>query len=175
MATTRKLDIFAVLDALNAKNTTFYEKLTEEEVKAFVPLVVMRWMSGTPSAVQVYLINELLNPFVFALGNHKQLLWNLLIVCNSGIKQRYVWNPLPSKKTTNAPNAVRLIKEYHSYNTEDAVNVLPLLTRSNLIEMAEELGWQADEIAKIKKEVKSTEADEPPPKRKKDTSTLISF
>ena len=155
MAADRKLDIFRVLAAADVKDRSFYENLTEDEVKALAPFIVARWMSGTPSAGQVYFINELFNPFVFSLGNHKQLLWYLLTVCSSGKKQRYSWNALPGKKSTSKPNAVRVVKEYFKYSTADAVNALVMLSGTDILDMAEELGWQPDEIAKLKKELKT--------------------
>lgn len=160
MAADRKLDIFRVLAAADVKDRSFFENLTEEEVKAFAPFIVGRWMSGTSSAGQVYFLNELFNPFVFSLGNHKQLLWYLLTVCSSGKKQRYTWNALPGKKNTSKPNAVRVVKEYFKYSTTDATEVLSMLTRGDLLTMAEELGWQPDEISKLKKEVKGDGSDE---------------
>lgn len=160
MSVERKLDIFRVLDAVSTKDVTFFDKLSEEEIKAFVPFVVTRWMSGTSNARQVFFINELINPFVFSLQGHKQLLWYLMTICGSGKPQRYVWNALPNKKNSSKPNAVDVIKAYYGYSTTDAVEVLSMLTRANLIDMAGELGWQPDEIAKIKREVK--EDKEPP-------------
>jgi hypothetical protein len=170
MASERKLDIFRVLEAINDKDVGFLDKLTEEEAKAFVPFVVQRWLSGTPSAKQVFFINELLNPFVFSLQGHKKLLWDLMTICSPGKQQRYAWNALPSKKNTSKPTAVKVLQEYYGYSSTDAVNVLDLLSRQNLLDMAEELGWQNDEIAKIKKEVKETPEEakhKPPPKTKK--------
>lgn len=169
MASERKLDIFRVLEAINAKDTAFLDRLTEEEAKAFVPFVVQRWMSGTSSARQVFFINELLNPFVFSLQQHKQLLWNLMMVCSPGKSTRYAWNALPSKKNTSKPTAVKVLQQYYGYSATEAVNVLDMLSRQDLIDMAEELGWQQEDIAKIKKEVKesATEAKSTPAKPKK--------
>ena len=175
MATERKLDIFRVLAAADNKDTTFYDKLTVEEEKAFVPLVVARWMSGTSSAKQVYFLNELVNPFVFSLSNHKQLLWDLLTICNVGKKQRYVWNALPGKKNTSKPTAARVVKEYYGYSMSEAVNALPMFTREDLITLAEELGWQSEDIAKIKKEVKASPNLSTQPEAAPDTNNLLEF
>jgi hypothetical protein len=166
MASERKLDIFRVLEAINDKDETFFNSLTEEEAKAFVPFVVQRWMSGTPTARQVFFINELLNPFVFSLQNHKKLLWDLMLVCSPGKPQRYAWNALPSKKNTSKPTSVKVLQEYYGYSSTDAVNVIDMLSRRSLIEMAEELGWQSEEIAKIKKEVKQDATEQDKPRRK---------
>lgn len=169
MASERKLDIFRVLEAINNKDVTFLDRITEEEAKAFVPFVVQRWMSGTSSARQIFFINELLNPFVFSLQQHKKLLWDLMMVCSPNKPQRYSWNALPGKKNTSKPTAVKVLQQYYGYSATEAVNVLDMLTRQDLIDMAEDLGWQQEDIAKIKKEVKETvsETKQTPSKPKK--------
>lgn len=167
--TERKLDIFRVLQAADEKNINFYANLTEEEQKEFQPFIVMRWLSGTFSARQVYFINELLNPYAFSLANHKQLLWQLMTISCSGKQQKHFWNKLPGKKETNKPNATKVIMEYYQYSSNDAIEVLPLFTRDDIVELAEQLGWQQEEIAKIKKEIKSNKDT---PKQKTDNEPL---
>ena len=41
-----KLDIMSVLEAIDTKQTSFYNNLTEEERKGFVPLIALRWLSA---------------------------------------------------------------------------------------------------------------------------------
>lgn len=175
MPVNRKLDMFRVLAAADVKDRSFYENLTDDEAKAFVPFVVARWMSGTSYAGQVYFINELFNPFVFSLGNHKQLLWYLLTVCSSGKKQRYSWNALPGKKNTSTPNAVRVVKEYFKYSTSDAQRALALLSGVEILGMAGDLGWQADELTKLKKELKVLNTPEPTNPPVHSVNSLIDF
>lgn len=177
MNTTRKLDIFKVLDATNAKDADFYATLSEEERKEFQPFLVTRWMSGTSSPTQVYLINEFVNPYAFSLQRHKQLLWQLLTVCNTGKKQRYVWNKLPGKGETGRTNAVKCVMQYFGYSTAHAVDALAILRRSQVLEMAEQLGWQPEEIAKIRRELKAGDEpdDKPAKKAKKQAEQLLEF
>lgn len=154
MATERKLDIFRVLAAADGKQDDFYEKLTDEERKEFQPFLVTRWMSGTYDAGQIMMINEFSNPYSFSLTSHKQLLWQLLTVCSSGRKQRYTWNKLPAKRESGKPNAIKAIRQQFKYSTKEAVDALDILTRDEVIEIAEQLGWQSEEIAKIRRELK---------------------
>ena len=149
-----KLDIFRVLNALNEKNVGFYGKLTVEEQKAFQPFLVMRWMSGTSDARQVYFINEFVNPFAFSLPNHKELLWQLLVLSNSGKQQRYTWNKLPASANSPKPASVKVVAEYFKYSLKDAAEALLVLSHQDIVDLAGELGIQPDEIAKIKKEFK---------------------
>lgn len=167
MATERKLDIFKVLNAANARNGEFYAQLSDEERKGFAPSVVTRWMTGTNDARQVYFTNEFLNPYVFSLYKHPQLLWQLLTVCNSGRSQRYVWNKLPSKREVGKSNAIRLICEFYNYSVSDAVDALDILTRDQVLDIAAQMGWQPDEITKLKRELKGSDDGEDKPKKTK--------
>lgn len=163
-----KLDIFRVLKQADVKNADFYQKLTDEERKAFQPFLVARWLSGTYSARQVYFLNEIVNQLVFSLAPHKLLLWQLLTICTSGKPQRYVWNKLPAKSSTPRPVSTKAIAERYSYSTTKATAALECLTGNDVLEIAEQLGWQAEELTKIRKEYKDEKlkADGITPSRK---------
>lgn len=150
-----KLDIFRVLGRISNKDTEFYKSLTEEEQKALAPLVVMRWLSGTRSAQQIYFLNELVNPFVFSMAKHKELLVDLMTVCAPGRTQRYYWNKAKGKRTSSTPTVVDVIRDYYGYSTTEAMEALPLLTDEDVLWYADELGRQPDEVKLIKKELKS--------------------
>lgn len=151
----RKLDIFQVLGKISTKDTGFYANLSEEERKGFLPVVVMRWLSGTSSAKQIYFINELVNPFVFNLHKHPELLYHLMTLCGPGKAQRYYWNKAASNKTSKVPTVVSVIREQFGYSTTQALEALPLLSNEDILEYAEDLGKQKDTISKLKKELKS--------------------
>lgn len=150
-----KLDIFQVLGQISSKNADFYRNLTEEEQKAFQPLVVMRWLSGTRSAQQIYFLNELVNPFVFNMAKHKELLVDLMTICSPGRSQRYFWNKANGKRTSSMPKTVEIVREFLNYSSSEVIEVLPLLDNETIIAYAEELGKQPDEIKLINKELKS--------------------
>ncbi len=149
-----KLDIFEVLRNIDVKNRDYYKSLTDEEKKALSPFVVMRWMTGIRDPRQIYYMNEFVNPFVFPLQKHKDLLLELMMVSTSGKKQRYKWMKQPKKKTSGQTKLVNLVKNYFGYNTKHAVDALPLLSNDDLMSYAEQLGYQKDEISAIKKEMK---------------------
>ncbi len=152
-----KLDIFDVLKQLSVKNREFYAKLNEEQQKAFMPLIVMRWLSGTRDARQIVFLNELVNPFVFSLYHHKELLAQLMATCTSGSSRRYIWNKAKTK-ASSTPLALGVIREIFGYNSTHAADALSLLSASDILEYAEQLGRQKDEIAKLKKELKNRES-----------------
>ena len=149
-----KLDIFRVLGAANKKASNFLSKLDDEETKALQPFLVMRWMTGTSDASQVFLTNEFVNPYVFALSNHKELLWQLITVANSGTNKKYTWIKQPGRSTTSKPISVDVIKRTYKYSTSDAMDAISLLDVDDVLELATELGVQPDDISKIVKEWK---------------------
>jgi len=153
--TERKLDIFTVLGKISTKDTRYYRSLNDEEKKGFLPVVVSRWLSGTSSAKQIYFINELVNPFVFSLHKHPQLLYQLMTLCGPGKSQRYFWNKTVSSKSNKTPTAVSVLREVFGYNTKQALEAMPLLSNDDIIEYAEHLGRQKDVITKLKKELKT--------------------
>lgn len=165
---TRALDIFRVLAAADKKQADFYTSLTDDERKEFQPFLVTRWLTGTSDAAQVMLLNEYANPYMFSLTKHKQLLWQLLTIADSGKQRRYTWLKQPSKLETGRSNAVKVLREYYGYSVEEAASALNILTRAQVVELAEEMGWQADEIAKVKRELKA--GDDEPKRGKKKTA-----
>lgn len=152
-----KLDIFQVLTKLSVKDRKYFKALTEEEQKALAPLVVMRWLSGTRDARQIFFLNELVNPFVFSMSNHKELLVDLMMTSTSGRSQKYFWNKAKTRKSSGASKTVEVIRDYFGYSTTQAADALPLLSTEDVLQFAEELGRQPDDIKNIKKELKDRE------------------
>lgn len=148
---TNKLELSDILSALDKKDIHYFSQLTVDEQKQIQPFVLMRFLTGTYNKEQVVVVNEFVNPYVFNMNNHKDLLWKLLTVCTTGKQQRYFWNkPLLSRSTK--PTAINIIQEYFGYNKQDAMSASTILSSDDVIQMAEELGWQDDEINKVRKE-----------------------
>ena len=147
-----KLELADILNALDKKNVDFYKNLTTEQQKQIQPFVLMRFLTGTYNKGQIILVNELVNPYSFSLYTHKDLLWKLLTICTTGKSQRYAWNKTLSNKSAK-PVITQVVQEYFQYNRKDAEQVVSLLSPDDIIQMAEELGWQDDETNKIRKEL----------------------
>lgn len=152
MAKEYKLDIFKLLAAIDKGDYHYYDKLSDEEKKDFSPLVVMRWMSGTDDPRQTIFLNELANPIVYSLNKHPGLMYKLLVCSSSKVQHRYKW--VGNKKGSTKPKSLEVIKKYYGYSTRAAEDVRSLLSAAAIIEMAEELAYQKDEITKLKAELK---------------------
>ena len=154
-----KLNIFEVLGNINSKNTNYYYQLSEDDRKHVIHYTNMIWMTGTDSALQIYLINEFVNPYVFhfvtrSYYNEHQfpdLLFYLMCTCSPGKFKKYNW---PRRKQPSESHVIKVIKEYFGYSTMEAKEVRSILSKEDILSYAEELGWQKTEIATLKRELK---------------------
>lgn len=150
--TTYKFDIFDVLNRINVRDCAFFNELTDEDIKAIHPLVLMRWMSGVDNRSQVFYINELLNPYIFTLQKHKRLLLRLLMVCGPNKPTRYKWIKQASQNTNKRPASIGVIQAFFGYSNSDACAAIANLTSVDILNMADFMGYQHDEMAKVCKE-----------------------
>jgi len=148
------LDIFKLLSDIDKGKLNIWESLTDEERKGFAPLITMRWMSGTDDMRQLIYLNELINPVVFALGKHPQLLMKLLTVCSSKQPRRYTWMKQYNPKKAVKRISIKVIQDYHKCGEREAKDYVVLSTPEDLMLMAEKMGYQKDEIALLKRELK---------------------
>lgn len=152
MAKEFALDIWQLLGAIDKKDMTFYSKLTDEQKKAYAPLVAMRWHTGTSDKRQILYNNEFVNRYVFSIGDHKELLYKLQCVASSGTSRRYGW--LAAKNTTKKIKGLDIVMEHQDLTMREAKQVMHMFSPEDIIAMAEDLGHQKDELAKLKKELK---------------------
>lgn len=151
---TYALDIFSILGKLSTGDTHLWDKLTEEEQKSLSPLILMTWMAGTDDLRQIYLLNELVNPYVFSIGPlHKELLIKLIAVASSKQQHRYSWVALKKKASTQSKLGITVLKEFYGYSTREANEVFHHLSKTEVLEMADKLGYQKDEMKKLTKEL----------------------
>jgi hypothetical protein len=152
MAKEFALDIFQLLGKIDKGDKAIWPTLTEEQRKSFAPLIAMRWMSGTSDARQIVFLNELVNPMVFTIGSHKELMMQLLAVASSKQPKRYQW--MAVKNATKKHKGYDVVSEYYGYGDRDTKEALKVLTTEDILEMAEELGYQKEELAKLRKDLK---------------------
>ena len=149
---TFKLDIFSLLGSIdNSRSGDIYTNLSDDEKKGFAPLVVMRWMTGTSDERQIMLLNEFINPYIFPLAKHPHLLMQSLQVASSKRPKRYTWMGIKGGKKSTLANKV--IAEYFDYSMREVNLLSPRPSDAEILQMAEELGWQKDEVTKLKKEL----------------------
>lgn len=154
----RALDIFTVLRNIDLKNRDFFTNLTEEERKGFAPVVVMQWLTcGTQNdELQNILINEYVNKYVFNLYKHPDLLYRLMVCCSTGTPQFYKWTK-SAKKENKYPKSVALLQRHFSCSTKRAIEMLTMVPNDELLMLACDYGYQADDYKALQKELKNRE------------------
>lgn len=144
-------DLFEGLEKLSGGDQLWYDKLSAEDKKAASPFVIGRWMTGTLDQAQLIRLNTFVNPYIFSLGQEKALLFKLLAAAATGKSKRYQWLKAPGAKAATKLRG-EVIKQYYEVSGREAA-LYTLISANDIIEMAEELGWDRDELAKLKKEV----------------------
>lgn len=147
-----KIDIFQLLGSIDKGDYSLWSKLSEDERKGFSALVVMRWMSGTSDERQIIALNTFANKATFSLSKHPELQLKLLAACSSKRPRRYYWLGIKAGKKKN--ENLRVIQEYFGVSAREA-RMYNALSSDELLRMAEELGWQKDEMSKLQKELKN--------------------
>lgn len=149
------LDIFKVLDRINARDFGAFRDFSEPEKKSFQPYIAMKWMLGTTDKQQILRLNARVNPYMFSLGNHKELLYMLLCASTNGKARRYSWVK-PASNTGKFAVTLGVIEEHYKYSAKQAIQALPLFSKEEILDIAQYLGRQSEELTKIKNEFKSS-------------------
>lgn len=143
-----KNDIF---DQLNKIDSLDINAIDEEEFyKKFSPFMILKWSSYTKDANRVLLVNELLNPMIFTLHKEKKLLYYLACCCSDGTKKRYSWLKRPKKPNVKV---LKMIAEYYDIGTGEAKHVLGQLSKNDLLEILECMGYDDKLVKEIKKAI----------------------
>ncbi len=149
-----KYDVFEVLTKISTKDREYFENLSEEQWKHIQPLVLLKWMLGTPDPAQLYLLNQFVNPHVFEMYRHPKMLVYGMMACAPGRFTKYRWFKSAGKGNSSMPTCNKLLQEVYHYNESKAGDALPLLSDEDILQLADEAGRQPDEIKLIKKELK---------------------
>lgn len=121
-----------------------------EFMKDFSPFMINKWYSYTPDPKRVLLVNELLNPMIFALHSEPKLLFYLACCCSDGKQKRYSWLKRPKKQNENL---LTMVADYYDITFGDAEHALEELERDDLLEILEGMGYDDKLSKKIKKAI----------------------
>lgn len=121
-----KIDLSRVLQALDCQRLNFYENLTADEQKGYVPLVLMRYMSlltdQNPNAIYAVLAtNDLVNVGFWQLSKYSDLQHKLLCLTGVGSKQYHSW--IGTNKTKTSSKLYALVQEHYPHYNQDETNL----------------------------------------------------
>lgn len=129
------INLFDVLNALDKKDYGYYDRLTDEQKKKFVPFMMTHWMSAIKAnegLARYYVMstNEYANKYLFAefVQKHPKLQWMMLCSASPGLgKQFHQWIPHIRDRVIKYKEAATLkeIKEYYTkiYPKADAESI----------------------------------------------------
>jgi hypothetical protein len=153
------LDIFRTLSAIDCQDKDFYKNLTEEEQKAFVPSVVMRWLSGVTdksglSEYYTVMTNEIVNIGFWDLYKHPHLQYLLMTLVGCGNKQGHQWIAGPKKiKSRKVDELFRM--KYPNINDVELDLLWRINTNDSVRQLAEDFGYDEKDVKGFVDEFKS--------------------
>jgi hypothetical protein len=117
-------NLFEALTALDRKDYTYLDNMTDEQQKKFVPYMMTHWMSTVKASgdVQGYYVmsteynanKHLFNEYV---QKHPKLQWMMLCASSPGLgKQFHQWIPHLSSKVSSLKETPKIkdVREYYS-------------------------------------------------------------
>ena len=128
-------DLFKALEALDRKDYSYIDRLTEEQQKKFVPYMMTHWMSqvkdsGSVQGYYVLSVNYYANQYLFNenITKHPKLQWQMLCASSPGLgKKFHQWVPHLSSKI-GALKETPKEKEVKDYFTK----IYPKASKENL-------------------------------------------
>lgn len=149
---TRTVNIFDTLKRIDLRQEDYYDGMLETDQKQLHPLVMTRWMSGTSDPAVIQMLNLTNNKYNFILAQHKPLLMRMLLLSASGSSRRYQW--LSKTKDTSQNRSLKVLREYYNCSVREADMYIKQHTMDELVQMAEYVGWQDDEVKALTKEAR---------------------
>lgn len=129
------IDLFEVLAAIDKKDYSYYDRLSDEQKKKFVPFMMTHWISaikGSEGVSRYYVMstNEYANKYLFneVINKHPKLQWLMLCSASPGLgKQFHQWIPHIREKVVKYKEqaTVKEIKDYYTkvYPKADANDI----------------------------------------------------
>ena len=124
--------MFEVLAALDKKDYDFFDRLSPEQQKKFVPFTMIQWLSaikGGEGLSRYYVMStaEYANKYLFNenIQKHPKLQWLMMCASSPGVgKQYHQWIPniSPKVRTLQTPAKLKDIKEYYKKIYPKAIN-----------------------------------------------------
>jgi len=149
-----KLNLFVLLAAIDNKDYNFYDNLSAQHKKQFVPLLTSRWLTGTHDRLQIILNNAMVNKYVFTLHKHPALLYKLMVASNTGEAGRYTYPKTKKKDSVDQPVTVAVLQQYYGVSSKQAQEMIQYTHQGEVLEFAYQLAYDDTDIKKIKKEFK---------------------
>ena len=132
------LNIFDLLDRADRGEMAWYDFLLEDEKKEFKPWLIQRWISSK----KLQLVNEITNPCIGSIPH--DLAWRLF--CSIGIPGTRNYKFPPTARAVQRDPVLELVAKSYGVSKKVAKTYLPILSVEDILELAEEDGWEKKEM-----------------------------
>lgn len=162
-ASTRRLDIFEVLNAVDQHDIHFLDRLPPDRAKGFVPVVALRWASiatdGLVSDALLILLNERVNHHGFDLADYPDLFFKVMATCGMG-RTRHHW--IATLKGTRSPSKIRAFfeEQFPDANEEEMELLFSLSTPQIFEDYLDDLGVDKSEAKELLTLIEKMRGDE---------------
>ena len=153
-----QIPLTKILQAIDMKDKGFYDRLSEEEKKAFNPFVLTRYASnsdGSPELCEWWLraTNIRVNKNYFDLYKHPKLQWLSLTTASPGMGTTFHrWIPHKKKDTKNtASNKIlKTLRILYPAAKEDEIELLASInTKAEIKAHLKDLGYDDKQIKEM--------------------------
>ena len=152
MAKKPQIPLKDVMAAIDKKDRNFYNRLNDDQRKAFSAWMMMRYCSsvqGGDAANYIYLTNELVNFQFMEVSKHPELQWLLLSACGTGKIQFHPYLKPPNAKKKKNKVSEFLYGLYPHSKPEDIELMIKLNTNEELKALAYDYGYDDKTIKDI--------------------------
>lgn len=138
--------------AIDKKDRGFYNRLSDEQKKAFSTWMMMRYASsvqGSNAAQYLFMVNELVNKNFSDVSRHPELQWLLLCAVGSGKAEFHPYIKPPNSKKKK-DKVSEFLCSTHPHLKSDEIDLMLLLnTKDELKQLAESHGYDDKSIKDI--------------------------
>jgi hypothetical protein len=141
-----------VMLAIDRKNRTWYDNLSDEQVKAFSAWMMMRYASsvqGGNAASYLFMVNECVNKNFMDLSKHPELQWLLFTLCGSGKKEYHPYIKPPGGKKKKNKVAEWLSSQYPHMKPDEIQMLCEINDLADIKAQAMSAGLTDKEIKEI--------------------------
>jgi len=152
MPRTPQIPLKEIMAAIDKKDRDFYNRLSNEQKKAFSAWMMMRYCSsvqGRDAANYIYMTNELVNFQFSEVSKHPELQWLLLSACGVGKIQFHPYLKPPNARKKKNKITEFVYELFPHMKAEDTQNLIDINTIEDIKQLAVEHGYDDKSIKEI--------------------------
>ena len=152
MAKKPQIPLNDVMLAIDRKNRSWYDNLSDDQKKAFSAWMMMRYASsvqGGNAASYLFMVNECVNKNFMDLSKHPELQWLLFTLCGSGKKEYHPYIKPPTSRKKKNKVGEWLSEQYPLMKADEIAMLQEINDTEDFKLLAQEAGMTDKEIKEL--------------------------